>query len=151
MPRSPFELPKAAAEFLRAGRQLAYDPSSIEAGEVKLKHLDELTLGSVWIATKMLSDPHYGERGYYSISAVSLTSQCANYDPEFLLLWLPREKLFGTWDNDHWVLKVFCGIGWEDIIARPAPYLNAQWDPQDRLGSVFIPWPRYEFKPGRPF
>jgi hypothetical protein len=146
-----FDLPDDALKFLRAGRQLAYNASQIEAGVVKLKHLDELKLGEVWIAPKMPTDPHRGENGYYAVPAVSLTGECANYDPEFILLWLPGERLFGTWDNDHWVLKVFLGASWADIVTLPAAYINAQWDAMDRLGSTFVPWPKYEFKMGRPF
>lgn len=146
-----FNLPQDAVEFLRAGRQLEYDYSRIEAGQVKLKQLNALSQGEVWIGTDIKGDPHAGEEGYYAIPAVSLTGECEAYDPEFILLWLPREKLFGTWDNDHWVLNVFRDAVWADIVASPAPYINAQWDARDELGSIFIPWPDYEFKSGRPF
>jgi hypothetical protein len=144
-------LPDDAAEFLRAGRQLEYDHASIEPGEVKLKRLDELTMGEVWIGTDLPGDPHADDDGYYAIPAVSLTGECKSYDPEFILLWLPRERVFGTWDCDHWVLKIFRGATWSDIVASPATYLNAQWDGSDELGAQFLPWPDYAFKRGRPF
>lgn len=146
-----FDLPEETIEFLRQGRQLAYDPARIEAGEVKLKRLDELAEEEVWIHTDMDGDPHAGEDGYYAIPAVSLTGECRDYDPDFILLWLPREKLFGTWDNDHWVLKVFREANWANIVASPAQYINSQWDADDKVGSQFVPWPMYEFKSGRPF
>ena len=148
---STFNLPDDAVEFLRAGRRFEYDASRVEAGEVKLKRLEELSLGEVWIGTDMNGDPHAGEDGYYAISAVSLIGECKAYDPDFILLWLPQERLFGTWDCDHWVLKVFRGASWSDIVASPAAYINAQWDWQDTLGSQFVPWPQYEFNSGRPF
>lgn len=148
---STFDLPKDTVEFLRAGQQLKYDSTRIEVGEVKLKRLNKLSLGEIWIGTEMDGDPHAGEDGYYAIPAVSLTGECKAYDPEFILLWLPKEKLFGTWDCDHWVLTVFRGAGWSDIVAKPAGYINAQWDSQDKLGSPFVPWPNYKFKSGRPF
>jgi hypothetical protein len=148
---STFSLPDEAIKFLQAGRQLKYDHNLIEAGEVKLKRLDELSQGEVWINTDIEGDPHFGEDGYYSIPAVSLAGECKNYDPEFILLWLPEEKLFGTWDSDHWVLTVFRDTGWPDIVASPAAYINTQWDVNDKLGSQFVPWPKYKLKPGRPF
>ena len=151
MDMSTFNLPDDTVEFLRGGRQLEYDHSRIEAGEVKLKRLDELSRGEVWIGTDIAGDPHTGDRGYYAIPAVSLTGECKAYSPDFILLWLPKERVFGTWDCDHWVLKVFRGAGWSDIVTSPAAYLNAQWDFQDKLGSQFVPWPQYEFKSGRPF
>ncbi len=144
-------LPDATAEFLKSGRQLTYDFRKIEAGEVKLKSLDKLTLGKVWIGTDLPGDPHARETGYYAIPAVSLTGECRNYDPEFILLWLPRERLFGTWDCDHWVLKVFRNADWPAIVSNPAVYINAQWNLNDRVGETFVPWPQYEFKAGRPF
>jgi hypothetical protein len=128
-----------------------HDYGRIEAGEVKLKRLDELTEGGVWIRTDLSGDPHAGEDGYYAIPAVSLTGECEAYDPEFILLWLPHERLFGTWDCDHSVLKVFRGARWADIVASPAAYINAQWDVNDKLGSQLVPWPQHEFKTGRPF
>jgi hypothetical protein len=146
-----FNLPDDVVEFFRVGKQLQYDASRIEAGEVKLKGLDELTQGEVWIGTDNAGDPHEGEAGYYAIPAVSLTGECKAYDPDYILLWLPRERLFGTWDCDHWALKVFRGATWSDIVASPAAYINAQWDWKDTLGSQFVPWPKYEFKTGRPF
>lgn len=146
-----FNLPKETVEFLQASHQLKYDYCIIEAGEVKLKRFDELSQGEVWIGTDMKGDSQAEEDGYYVIPAVSLTGECQNYPPEFILLWLPEEKLFGTWDSDHWVLKVFREAHWPDIVASPAAYLNAQWDWQDKLGSPFVPWPKYKFKRGRPF
>jgi hypothetical protein len=151
MDKSTFNLPDDAVKFLRAGRQLEYDHGRIEAGKVKLKRLDELSPGEVWIGTDVHGDPHAGENGYYAIPAVSLTGECQAYDPDFILLWLPQEKLFGTWDCDHWVLKVFRGASWADITANPAAYINAQWDVNDKLGTRFVPWPGYAFRGGRPF
>lgn len=148
---STFNLPDDAVGFFQAGRQLEYDANRVEAGEVKLKRLNELSLGEVWIGTDMDGDPHAEEEGYYAIPAVSLTGECKSYDPDFILLWLPQEKLFGSWDCDHWVLKVFHGASWSDIVANAGAYINAQWDWQDTLGSQFVPWSQYEFKSGRPF
>ena len=151
MPASAFNLPDEAVEFLRAGGQLQYDYRLSEAGEVKLKRLDDLSLGEVWVDTNIPGDPHFGEEGYYASPAGSLTGECPDYDPEFILLWLPEEKLFGTWDCDHWVLKTFPNTSWSEIVARPAGYINAQWDVNDQPGSMVVPWQKYSFKTGRPF
>ena len=137
--------------FLRAGRQLDYDFSLAEPGEVKLKGLDALELGEVWIGTDIIRDPHFDEYGYYAVPAVSLTGACKAYDPEFILLWLPREQQFGTWDSDHWVLTVFGQTTWTNIVDDPFDYINAQWHPAVQTGRRFIPWPKYPFKSGKPF
>jgi hypothetical protein len=146
-----WNLPPDAVEFLRRGGQLDYDPSLCEPGEVTLKRLEQLELGEVWVGTDMDGDPNEGQDGYYAIPAVSLIAECEGYDPEFILLWLPNEKLFGAWDNDHWKLDVFHGCSWSDIVAQPEIYLNAQWDPASGVGTPFSPWLHYELKPGMPF
>jgi hypothetical protein len=115
-----FNLPDDTAEFLGGGRQFDYDHASIEPGDVKLKRLDELTMGEVWIGTDLSGDPHADEEGYYAVPAVSLTGGCKSYDPEFILLWLPRERLFGTSGCDHWVLKVFSALNGQ-ILWRVQP------------------------------
>jgi len=148
---SLFNLPQSTVDFLMARKQLDYDESKCEPGRVYLKSLDQLVLGEVWINTEMEGDPHFEEDGYYSIQVVSLTGKCEGYDPEFILLWLPNERLFGSWDCDHWLLTVFPEAGWEDVVADPALFLNAQWEPGTAGGVPFHPWPAYEFKEGRPF
>jgi hypothetical protein len=106
-----YNLPNDLEIFLRSGKQLDYDAAATETGEIGLKSLSEIELGVVWVNSKVspLKDdaPHAGEIGYYEVPAISLTKICGNYDPEFLLLWLPNEKLYGVWDSDDWYLYVF--------------------------------------------
>lgn len=145
------KLPDATVQFLSRNGQFNYDVSACEPGEVGLKCLEDLTVGEVWVNTDGAGDPNSGAEGYYSIPAVSLTGKCESYDPEFILLWLPNEKLFGTWDCDHAVLTVFPDANWAQIVANPAVYLNAQWDSDPSVGVPLEPWHSYELKPGRPF
>ena len=92
------------------------------------------------------------DEGYYEVPAVSLTGQCQAYDPEFILLWLPNEQIFGTWDCDHWDLYVFRDRTWPDIVADPATYLDSSWNDYQRKNSEYYkPYPEYEFKEGMPF
>jgi hypothetical protein len=72
-------------------------------------------------------DPHAGERGYYHVPAVSLVSRCSNYRPAGLLVWLPDQAVYATWDDDHHVLWIFPEAGWSQIEANPIPYLNSLW------------------------
>lgn len=146
----PFNLPDSAVEFLKLGKQLDYDYSKCEAGRVGLMRLDQLVLGEVRVFTEdtagLEDDPRAAEFGYYAVPAVSLTGECASYNPEYLLLWVPDDRLFGSWDCDHSVLTVFPNITWEDIVTDPLPYLNAQWYPDRGVGIPFRPWPKYEFR-----
>jgi len=149
-------LPAELVEFLTSGKKLEYDPSSIEPGVVGLKGLDELELGVVWVNSEESplsdDDPNAGDKGYYEVPAVSLLRECEGYDPDFILLWLPNEQSFGTWDCDHWDLYVFSGRTWPDIVADPATFLNAQWSDCERKNSeYFKPFPKYKFKEGMPF
>ena len=127
-------------EFLRKGNQLTYDISLCEAGYVGLGSFDQLILGKIWVS------PEEGE-GYYEIPAVSLSVGCESYAPEYILLWLPNEKQYGAWDCDHWILTVFPGVSWKDILVNPLFYLNAQWHGQ---GSKYIPI-SYSLNSGMPF
>ncbi len=147
---TPLNLPAETLNFLGAGRQLKYDFSRAKPGEVSLKTLEALKQEAIWVGTDIPTDPHHGEAGYYTIPAISLTGKRDTRDGEFILLWLPLERLFGTWDRNRWLLKVFVNVSWRDIVVNPVPFLNALWDPNDRRGVRFIPWPEYEFKPGRP-
>ena len=147
----PFNLPKEAVRFLSSDHQLKYDPSLCEPGAVMLHRLADLRLGEVWVGTDSADDPNYSRDGYYAIPAVSLSCECTSYSPEFILLWLPNERLFGTWDCDHWSLTVFESATWADIVARPHIYLGAQWDCASVVGSVFRPWRGYPFRAGSPF
>ncbi len=153
---SDMNLPAELHEFLTAGRKLEYDASSIEPGVVGLKSPAELELGVVWINSDesplSQDDPHAEDEGYYEVPAVSLLSECEAYDPDFILLWLPNEQSFGTWDCDHWDLRIFPGKTWADIVADPATYLDAQWsDYEGKNTEYFKPYPKYQFKEGMPF
>jgi hypothetical protein len=146
----PFGLPHSAVEFLKAGEQFDYDYSNCHPRRVGLKHLDQLALAEVHVCTEdtegMEDDPHAAEFGYYIVPAVSLSGECTSYNPEFILLWLPDEQMFGAYDDDHSVLTVFPDTTWDDIVADPIPYLDAQWYPERGVGVPFQPWPKYEFR-----
>lgn len=148
-------LPEELQSFLKNESQLQYDASSIEPGRVGLSKLSELELGVVWVNSDdsplQQDDPNTGEEGYYEVPAVSLTNECEAYDPEFILLWLPNEKLFGSWDCDHWDLHVFPGATWDDIVADPAKYIDTQWSADEGGSSeYFKPYPNYPFQLGEP-
>lgn len=152
---SQLKLPPEFENFLRSGVQLEYDHESVEPGRVGLAPLSALELGVVWVNSDDSpldeDDPHAGEDGYYEIPAVSLTNECEAYDPEFILLWLPKERLFGTWDCDHWDLFVFRNANWSDIVSDPGKYLDVQWSDTDReVSEYFKPYPKYAFQSGSP-
>ncbi|MCP4524588.1 MAG: hypothetical protein GY833_01550 [Aestuariibacter sp.] len=148
-------LPQDLVEFLQADRQLKYNPSRCEAGHIVLLPLNQLSLGEVYIDSEesilAKSDPHVGERGYYTVPAVNLVADCDGYDPKGILIWLPDLELFATWDYDHWDIRVFPDVTWIDIVSNPVKYINAQWYPDKVDNELLIPWPRYSFKKGRPW
>ncbi len=141
-------LPVDLREFLQAQRQLQYNPEECEAGKVGLNILLELQLVNLLVNTYATpleqEDPHDGEMGYL-VPAISLTNSCEGYSPEFLLLWLPTENLFGNFDIEHGHLLVFPQASWTDIVENPVAYLNSQWEPENRVSAHFRPWPKYTF------
>lgn len=146
-----FSPPRDLVIYLESGKQLVYDPGTCEPGLVRLKPVGNLSLDEIWLHPESKEDPNFGADGYYNIPAVSLTGECENYDPEFILLWLPNEKLYGTWDCDHWQLTTFPKAKWADIALNPAPYLDAQWNPNSVKRGGIKPWKTYKFRKGMPF
>lgn len=142
------DFPADLEEFLRAKKQLQYAVEECEAGAVGLHPLSALRLATLLVNTYATpleeTDPHQGESGYL-VPAVSLTASCEGYTPDFLLLWLPTENLFGNFDVEHGHLNVFPDTVWTHITKNPVGYLNSQWEPEDGLSMPFQPWPRYEF------
>jgi hypothetical protein len=144
-------LPNDLQDFLHLRKKLKYKTSDCIPGQIVLKSLANLELSEVWVEPLENNDPHIEKAGYYSIPAISLIHECEGYDPEFILLWLPNECLFGTWDADHWKLKVFPGVTWRNIVINPIPFINAQWESDSKVTSNFDYWFHYELKHGRPF
>jgi hypothetical protein len=144
-------VPDDLQAFLRGRKQLEYQAMDCEPGWIKLLPLSKLRLGEVWInarpTKKAKGDPHAGEDGHYTIPAVNLVADAEDYDPEFILLWLPEEGLYGTWDSDHAELLVFPGVSWADIAADPRRYIAAQWDVPGP-GVAFVPYPKSPYHPG---
>lgn len=163
-------LPSDLVAFLKAGRQLEYDPEECDAGRVTLHRLEDLKLRSLKTRTEgtpySADDPYrkklesLSEKEYevwcdsrrlnwldvpYEVPGVSLTASAEEFDPDGLLVWLPNERQFGVWDGDHAYLMVFSHkVTWSDITANPAQYINSQWDPPGRGPSEwFCPYPRY--------
>jgi hypothetical protein len=147
-------VPDDLQEFLRGRKRLRYDSGACEPGQIELLPLSKLEIDSIWINARPTADPkgdpHAGEDGYYDIPAINLVAEAEGYDPEFILLWLPDEGMYGTWDNDHAELFVFPKVTWTDIVADPLPYVAAQWEGGDP-GVPFVPYPKYPFHDGRPF
>jgi hypothetical protein len=95
-------------------------------------------------------DPHYPERGCYLVAGVNLVADCTEgYEGEGLLLWLPIERRYATWDNSHCYIGVFGPeVTWAQIEAAPAPHINAQWtgiDPKSPPTADLIPWPAHRY------
>lgn len=92
-------------------------------------------------------DPHKEEENgdVYLVPVVSLVRECEHYSPQFLLVWLPQEGLFGTGDEEHGHLLTFPGVTWTEIAAQPVPYLEAQWTPDNGKAEYLRPWPKYAY------
>jgi hypothetical protein len=150
-------LPQDLTDYLKQRRQLEYDAAECEAGSITLLPLARLQIklfptdvdnGPI----DNNDDPHCGEMGCYLIPAVSLAEECENFDAEGLLLWLPEESCFGTWDADHTLVEVFSpSVKWSDIADDPLSYVNSFWS-DDRAGGLapLVPWPKYEYDPDQP-
>jgi hypothetical protein len=152
-------LPADLVEFLAAGKQLVYDPEACEAGAIRLMSLERLTLElfPMYISSEMdelyASDPHKEENGYYLVTGVNLVAACADYDPCGLLMWLPLERRYATWDHEHWYIGVFGPEQtWAEIVKAPAQHINAQWIGAfaDSVPATALkPWPLHRYSKQR--
>ncbi|MEM9777239.1 MAG: hypothetical protein AAF902_21865 [Chloroflexota bacterium] len=115
-------LPKDLISFLEANKQFKYNPLDCECGQVELLSYGELEEDVIWIDNSSAN-----QKSYYELPVISLLADCDHYDPEDILVWLIDEEIFGTWDNEHWVLTVFGKTTWADIVKEPAKFLSAQW------------------------
>ena len=148
------DLPDDLRAFLSARKRLRYAADECEPGRIRLLPVGKLAVGEVWVNARPADDPQgdplaRGE-GHYAIPAVNLVAAAEDHDPEYILLWLPGEGVYGTWDSDHGELLVFPGVTWSDIAADPLPYSAAQWDGPEP-GVPFVPYPRYPYRTGRPY
>ena len=141
-------LPADCQEFLQGKKELRYATEECEAGKVGLHQLLDLRIAHLLVNTYATpleeTDPHQGASGYL-VPAISLTASCEDYTPDFLLLWMPSENLYGNFDVEHGHLNVFPETVWTDIAGNPVAYLNSQWEPEDSLSVPFRPWPKYKF------
>jgi hypothetical protein len=155
------KLPNDLVAFLHAKKQLAYDPATCEAGAIKLLRLDQLKVElfpAFCDGEEFVNNPHNGEQGYYLVEGVSLVGECIDYHPIGLLMWLPLEGCYATWDESHWHIGVFSpSVTWSRIASEPAQHINAQWVgafEDSAPATSLIPWPKYRYSPqmsGAPF
>jgi hypothetical protein len=153
-PKPDLALPGDLVAFLKAGKQLEYDPADCEAGAVTLLPLAKLKAQRFPVETSSLpnfeKDPHFPEVNSYLVLAVNLVKSCTGgYEPTGLLLWLPVEKRYGIWDSSHCGIRVFGPkVTWSRIAAAPAAHINAGWtgsDPKAPPMKDLIPWPTHPY------
>lgn len=142
-------LPDDLIAFLRHELRLDYVPEWSIAGKVRLASLGALRLGNYPVGSKgkeqARNDPNRRRRGRYVVPGVSLVAECEKQDPDGLLLWIPEEQSFGTWDPDHHDVWLFWDVSWAEIAQDPIPYLNGRWE-RDRVETEWlVPWPKYPF------
>jgi hypothetical protein len=142
-------LPSDCVQFLQAGRNLEYDPSTAECGLVVLKPYTHLRPGECRIGTEGTvihsRDPNRGKHGEYLVKTVELVGECDAYDPDGILTWFPDFRSFGCWDVDHHTALIFTNTKWSDIVESPAEYLSAQWSCPE-FAMPMAPWKHGKFE-----
>jgi hypothetical protein len=146
-------LPKDLVAFLKAGKQLKFNAAKSEVGPIQLKSIEELTLDTFEMQTEgtpaHANDPNRRKRGHYTTRAVDLVAECDAYGPGGILAWLLDDRVFGQWDPDHMQVIIFPKTTWSDIAARPARYLDAQWNEFGDFARHLEPWKHGVFQADR--
>ena len=140
------EIPEDLRVFLSKNNHLDYDHNKAECGSTELHSIEDLSVGSIWLAPEDINTD-----GYHEIPAVKLISDCKVYEADYILFWLPNENVYGSWDCDHWSVTIFPDTTWASIVKNPLPYLNAQWQPEAGIGQLYKPYDKYKLKAGMPF
>src|SRR5262245_39752566 len=146
-------LPADLVALLQEGKKPKYDPALCEAGAVTFLPLDQLKVEFFPMDPRGpddpqgSDDPHAGEHGSYLVKGVSLLASCDCYDPVGLLLWLPLDGCYGTWDGEHGSLRVFRKeVDWSAIAHDPPHYINSQWGIEGSAPVADLaPWGRHPF------
>lgn len=140
-------LPADLVAFFQRGTQPDYDPALCDAGAVTLLPLDKLKVEFFPMTPEGAENPHAGEGGSYLVAGVSLLASCDGYEPAGVLLWLPIDGRYGTWDGEHGTLRVFReDVGWSAIAENLPRYINSQWGLDGAAPvSDLIPWGRHPF------
>ncbi len=146
----PLNLPESLLKFIESGNQLQFDAAQCEAGTIELRAPGELKLErlpvSVYGTEFESANPQRGETGFYYPLVVPLTK--GDFVTYAVLLWLPREQRFGSYDDEHRLIVTFPDASWAAIVADPLLYLNAHWEPETAPGAAFNPWPAHPFREG---
>ena len=131
-------LPKDLVDFIGQGKSLSYDKEKCVIGQIELVTIDTFIKGRIYVDETEAIEGN-STRGYYVIPAVDLIAECEGFDAWGLLVWLPEKKMFGSWDSDHRILRVFPNIKWADIVKEPIKYLNVLWEPQKVENIIYLP------------
>jgi hypothetical protein len=146
-------IPDDLAALLRSG------PRTLSAGHyetVTLIPLEQLRVETLEVTPNLSpfarQDPHRHDGGYYAVPAVNLVrgDPRPNLDfPAWLFLWLPNERRYGSFDDDHGDIVMFAtGVRWSDIVADPEPFVLAS--ESGGAGPVPVeylqPWPQYPYE-----
>jgi hypothetical protein len=100
------------------------------------------------------NDPNKGnDEKLYQVQAIDLIRENDLYQSEGLLIWIPKLKIFGTFDAEHNNLVVFPDAKVKDIQKNFGIYIMAQWsygkDYLVKCGNIYDyyePWKYFNFE-----
>lgn len=122
-------LPPECAAFLAAGGQ--FTEVHNDCGPVVLRRepvrmiIPVQPQGTIDVDLADLDDDdEYPEPPTHEVVALDLVAQATHGHPTGLLIWLPVEGCFGSWDCDHWRVRAFPGVSWAEVCRDPGSYLE---------------------------
>ncbi|MEM9236488.1 MAG: hypothetical protein AAGB14_06890 [Verrucomicrobiota bacterium] len=62
------------------------------------------------------------------------------FDHYGLFSWFCDLYRYGTWDETHYLIYTFPETTWSDAIKNPMKYFNAQWEPENVVCELLVPW-----------
>src|SRR5262245_62089733 len=148
------DLPADLIAFLQSDTPRSLDAGGY-GGSLRLIPLEQLHVETLEVTPNYSpfagDDPHRYDGGYYAIPAVNLVQgedDWPSYFPRLVFVWLPTERRYGSFDQDHGELLLFRpDLTWAEIASAAEDHLLAgESCGSDRVPmAYFKPWPKYPY------
>ena len=146
-------LPDDLVAFLRGSSAGTLDAGGY--GTLRLVPLERLCIETLELTPNYSpfapDDPHRYDGGYYAVPAINLVEgnpDWPSYFPRLAFVWLPSERRYGSFDQDHGELMLFRpGLAWAEVVANTEAHLLAgESCGNERVPmEYFKPWPQYPY------
>ncbi len=150
------KLPKELVRFLEQNPNHVIRSKSLDCGIIALHKVDFLQMGEHEFTLSMSDwakdDPNRRVPGRYVLNTIDLVCYCQEESPVGQLVWMVDYECFGCHsDEEDGFVNLFVGTSWEEILARPAFFINSRrWGATKPVVELTTPWERLKYRKIKP-